>query len=142
MPKIYEYLGIVIMFYSDEHEPIHVHAIYAEATIKVSFFIEEGEIYRVTYKETHGHFPNAKLKEFKKFISYYKKDIVLAWDKYFIWKSKVNLVLKDYLRYEYIRSFLKIQINYLILSKLKCKEIKKQLRCHSVGNLPTLKVLC
>ncbi|MCK5209171.1 MAG: DUF4160 domain-containing protein, partial [Cyclobacteriaceae bacterium] len=28
MPKIYEYLGIVIMFYSDEHEPTHVHAVY------------------------------------------------------------------------------------------------------------------
>jgi hypothetical protein len=26
MPKIYEYLGILIFFYSYEHEPIHVHA--------------------------------------------------------------------------------------------------------------------
>ncbi len=25
MPKIFEYLGIIIMFYSNEHEPIHVH---------------------------------------------------------------------------------------------------------------------
>lgn len=28
MPKIYEYLGIMIMFYSNEHEPIHVHGKY------------------------------------------------------------------------------------------------------------------
>jgi hypothetical protein len=26
MPKIFEYLGILIFFYSNEHEPIHVHA--------------------------------------------------------------------------------------------------------------------
>jgi len=26
MPKIFEYLGIVLLFYSKEHEPIHVHA--------------------------------------------------------------------------------------------------------------------
>ena len=25
MPKLYEYLGIVVYFYSNEHEPIHVH---------------------------------------------------------------------------------------------------------------------
>ena len=25
MPKLFEYLGIVILFYSNEHEPIHVH---------------------------------------------------------------------------------------------------------------------
>ena len=25
MPKLYEYFGLVIFFYSNEHEPIHVH---------------------------------------------------------------------------------------------------------------------
>ena len=25
MPKIYEYFGFVFFFYSNEHEPIHVH---------------------------------------------------------------------------------------------------------------------
>ena len=25
MPKIYEYFGFVFYFYSNEHEPIHVH---------------------------------------------------------------------------------------------------------------------
>ncbi|WP_219624880.1 DUF4160 domain-containing protein, partial [Vibrio parahaemolyticus] len=25
MPKIYEYLGIILFFYSNEHEPIHIH---------------------------------------------------------------------------------------------------------------------
>lgn len=25
MPKIYDYLGIVFLFYSNEHEPLHVH---------------------------------------------------------------------------------------------------------------------
>ncbi|HRE09229.1 MAG TPA: DUF4160 domain-containing protein [Ignavibacteria bacterium] len=28
MPKLYEYLGIVVMFYSNEHTPIHVHGNY------------------------------------------------------------------------------------------------------------------
>ena len=90
MPKIYEYLGIVIMFYSDEHEPTHVHAVYNNNIVKVSFFIKDGKIYRVTYKDLYGKFSSAKLKQLKKFVSTYKEKIVTAWDSYFIWKSKVK----------------------------------------------------
>ncbi len=28
MPKLYEYFGLIILFYSNEHEPIHVHCKY------------------------------------------------------------------------------------------------------------------
>ena len=34
MPKIFEYFGLVIFFYSNEHEPIHVHASNAEFECK------------------------------------------------------------------------------------------------------------
>jgi hypothetical protein len=90
MPKIFEYLGIVILFYSDEHEPIHVHAEYSGSIVKVSFFIKNGEIYRITYKEINGTFPISKLKELKKFISEYKNNIIKAWTNYFILKIKVD----------------------------------------------------
>jgi len=92
MPKIFEYLGIIILFYSDEHEPVHVHATYGDNIVKVSFFIRDGKIYRVTYSEIVGKFPLAKFKELKKFVSVYKDEIVKAWDNYFIWKTKVNFV--------------------------------------------------
>jgi len=38
MPKIYEYLGILIFFYSNEHEPIPVHAKYDEFESKAEFY--------------------------------------------------------------------------------------------------------
>ncbi len=25
MPKLYDYFGLVVMFYANEHEPVHVH---------------------------------------------------------------------------------------------------------------------
>ena len=25
MPKLYEYFGVIIMFYANEHQPVHVH---------------------------------------------------------------------------------------------------------------------
>ena len=90
MPKIFEYLGIIILFYSDEHEPIHVHAEYNGNTVKVSFFIKDGKIYRVTYVDVSGTFPPTKLNDLKIFVSKYKEKIVEAWEKYFIWKSKVK----------------------------------------------------
>ena len=37
MPKIFEYLGILIFFYSNEHEPIHVHAKKENLKVKQNF---------------------------------------------------------------------------------------------------------
>ena len=30
MPAIYEYFGLLFMFYSNEHDPVHVHVRYSE----------------------------------------------------------------------------------------------------------------
>jgi hypothetical protein len=90
MPKIYEYLGIIMRFYSNEHEPIHIHAIYDKAVVKVSFFIKNGEIYRTTFVVVKGNFPTQKMKQLKKFVSIYKVNIVSQWEQFFIWKQKVS----------------------------------------------------
>ncbi len=50
MPKIFEYLGIVIFFYSNEHEPIHVHAKKGEFESKAEFNIINGEISEIKIK--------------------------------------------------------------------------------------------
>ncbi len=39
MPKIFEYLGILIISYSNEHEPIHVHAKKGEFESNAEFYI-------------------------------------------------------------------------------------------------------
>ncbi len=39
MPNIFEYLGILIFFYSNEHEPIHVHAKKESMKAKRSFLL-------------------------------------------------------------------------------------------------------
>ena len=90
MPTIYEYLGIMIMFFSNEHEPIHIHANYDNNSIKVSFFIENNKIYKITYLTTRGEFSTAKMKQLKKFIDVYKQEIIQAWIDYFILKKKIK----------------------------------------------------
>lgn len=47
MPTIYKYIGIIIRFFSDEHEPIHVHAEYGGAIVKISLFVKDGMIYKL-----------------------------------------------------------------------------------------------
>ena len=36
MPKIFEYFGFIFLFYSNEHEPIHVHVMKDALTMVVS----------------------------------------------------------------------------------------------------------
>ena len=68
MPKIFEYLGIIIMFYSNEHEPIHVHGKY------------------------QGIESKKELKEFKNFVEKFKNDIVQKWIDYFVYHKSVECI--------------------------------------------------
>ena len=43
MPKIFEYFGIVFFFYSNEHEPIHIHGTYGGRECKAEIIIIDGE---------------------------------------------------------------------------------------------------
>ncbi len=78
------------MFHSNEHEPIHVHAFYNDADIKISSFIRKGEIYRTTYKAIHGKSPNNKLKQLKKLIGHYKFEILQLWFEFFVLKKDIS----------------------------------------------------
>jgi hypothetical protein len=54
MPKIFEYLGILIFFYSNEHEPIHVHGKKGEFESKAEFNIVNGEISEIKITNITG----------------------------------------------------------------------------------------
>jgi len=92
MPKIYEYLGILIFFYSNEHEPIHVHAKYDGLESKAEFYIVNGEIVEIKIKQIRGVKPLAgnKLRDFKDFLEIYADRIVQKWIDYFVYHKDVN----------------------------------------------------
>lgn len=93
MPVIYEYLGIVISFWSNEHQPVHVHATYGDAIVKVSFYVDDGRITTIRYKEEKGTFNKAKLHQLKEFISVYKYAILYAWEQKFIENVQVKKIV-------------------------------------------------
>jgi len=92
MPKIYEYLGILIFFYSNEHEPIHVHARKGDNESKAEFIIENGEIKEIIIKNVVGISPlqTNDLKKFKEFLSTFAQDVVRKWIDYFILHKEID----------------------------------------------------
>ena len=56
MPKLYEYFGIIVLFYSNEHEPVHVHGKYQGREMRAEFVIEDGRsISSIVRYEAGGH---------------------------------------------------------------------------------------
>jgi hypothetical protein len=66
MPRIFEYLGILIFFYSNEHESIYVHCIHDGCESKAEFYIYDGEIVEIKIKRVKGMKPltGTKLQDF------------------------------------------------------------------------------
>jgi len=94
MPKIFEYLGITIMFYSNEHEPIHVHGKYQAFESKADFIIVDGKIIDIKIKDVKGKrpLPKKESKEFKNFVNKFKEDIVQKWVDYFVYHKSVQCI--------------------------------------------------
>ncbi len=86
MPKIFEYLGILFYFYSNEHEPIHVHAKHGEYESKAEFIIVNGEIIEIKITNVKGYKPlkGKELRDFKDFLEIYSKKIIEKWIDYFV----------------------------------------------------------
>ncbi|MBC6426734.1 MAG: DUF4160 domain-containing protein [Ekhidna sp.] len=92
MPKIFEYLGILIFFYSNEHEPIHVHAKKGEYESKAEFSIINGNISEIKITNISGARPlkGKDLKDFKFFLEKYADKIVEKWINYFVYHKNVE----------------------------------------------------
>ena len=54
MPKLYEYYGLVILFYANEHEPVYVHAKSQGREARAEFVIVDGRIQRVRFEPSAG----------------------------------------------------------------------------------------
>ena len=57
MPKLYEYLGLIILFYSHKHEPIHVHCKFQDKESKAELIFENGKFIEVRLANVPGKEP-------------------------------------------------------------------------------------
>jgi hypothetical protein len=86
MPKLYEYLGIIIFFYSNEHEPVHVHGRHAGRESKAEIIIEDGRIVGVNIMDVPGKRPleGQKLRDFTELVKVKAEEIVAKWIDFFV----------------------------------------------------------
>ncbi len=92
MPKIFEYFGFVFYFYSNEHEPIHVHVKHSGKESIFDLIIEDGELTEIKVREKQGCEPlNTKDKSTAiEFINKYHSNIVQKWVNFFVLKKQIK----------------------------------------------------
>jgi len=92
MPKIFEYFGIFLLFYSNEHEPVHVHGKYQGYESKAEFILKDGQVTDILIKEVKGRkpLPPTQLRDFKRFTVVYADEIVAKWIDYFVYHRQIE----------------------------------------------------
>ena len=62
MPKIFEYFGFYFFFYSNEHEPIHVHVVRGDNQLVYEIIIENGNFVSLARRNVKGYLPLSQQK--------------------------------------------------------------------------------
>ena len=92
MPKIFEYFGFIFLFYSNEHEPIHVHVMKDGHEAIFEIILENGELVEIP-RRTSSKIPPLSEKDAataEAFVKKYYKNIVDKWVNFFIYKKRIR----------------------------------------------------
>lgn len=86
MPTLYEYLGILVYFYSNEHAPIHVHGKHAGRESRAEIIVVNGRIVGIEFGNEAGKRPleGQKLKDFETLVRAKADEIVERWINFFV----------------------------------------------------------
>lgn len=86
MPKLYEYFGLIIMFYANEHEPVHVHGKFQGRESRAEIIVLNGVVSEIRYGAVAGRAP-LDLKEmryFEEIVSARADEIITKWIDFFV----------------------------------------------------------
>ena len=92
MPKIYEYFGFIFYFYSNEHEPIHVHVTKAERESIFEIIMLNGELQQIKKRKSRSKKPLTTKEENEAFIfiNEYHEKIIEKWINFFVLKKAIK----------------------------------------------------
>jgi hypothetical protein len=91
MPKLYEYLGLDVFFYSNEHQPVHVHGHCQGREGRAELRIVEGRVVDIEFLPQPGR-PSLKpneMKQFRALVESRAVEIVQKWVDYFVLHKSV-----------------------------------------------------
>lgn len=86
MPTLYEYLGILVYFYSNEHEPIHVHGKHSGRESRAEIILRNGRIVAIEFGNVPGKRPleGQKMNDFETLVRAKAEEIVERWINFFV----------------------------------------------------------
>jgi len=92
MPKLYEYLGLDVFFYSNEHQPVHVHGHCQGCEGRAELRIVEGRVVGINFLPQPGRPPLKanEMKQFRSLVESRSGEIVQKWVDYFVLHKSVS----------------------------------------------------
>ena len=92
MPKIYEYFGLVFFFYSNDHEPIHVHVRKGGRQSIFELYIQDGNLTEIRQRNEicSESLSDKEAILAESFIHAYYKRIIEKWMKFFVLKKRIR----------------------------------------------------
>jgi len=92
MPKLFEYFGLIVLFYSDEHDPIHVHGLYRGQESRAELILRDGKVVKIRFVDVKGRKPLGvrQQRDFRKLVERFQDDIVRKWVEFFVFHKRVE----------------------------------------------------
>lgn len=91
MPKLYEYFGLLVMFYANEHEPVHVHGKCQGRECRAEMILRDGKVVGVRYARVQGRaeLSPAERRLFEELVSARADEIVQSWIDFFVLNKSI-----------------------------------------------------
>jgi hypothetical protein len=92
MPKLYEYFGLIVMFYANEHEPVHVHGKFQGRECRAEIIMLNGVVAEIRYGPVAGRPPLAphEMRNFEEIVTARAEEIVAKWIDFFVLHKPVK----------------------------------------------------
>ena len=95
MPKLYEYFGLVVLFYANEHEPVHVHGKCQGRECRAEIIVMDGKIFEIRFLPQKGRRPlgEHEMRNFQTLVTAKADEIVKKWIDFFVLHKQVTPVI-------------------------------------------------
>jgi Domain of unknown function (DUF4160) len=92
MPKLYEYFGLIVMFYSNEHEPVHVHGKVQGRESRAEIILINGAVEAIRYTSVAGRAPleSNEMRFFQELVTIKADEIVSKWIDFFVLHKSIK----------------------------------------------------
>ena len=93
MPKLYEYFGLIVMFYANEHDPVHVHGKSQGRESRAEIIVINGSVEEIRYSSVTGRAPleSQEMRFFEEVVSARADEIVSKWIDFFVLNKPVKV---------------------------------------------------